>query len=441
MRHSLIQSILLFILCVGFHYCEIDESLIAKDLYQVLGIRPPSTTKDIKKAYRNLAKIHHPDKAKGSKRDVHEKVFREIAEAYEILSSSERKEEYDAARKRYLEEKNRKSYDRRNDNNRQTNSNHRDSQKKHSMDDNDYGSFVFDAMEEMFRQTQEQFASYFNPRPVMVGPVIAAGQVIYPCNPIMTSSNGLFFSFLDNQCSLGVYKGDVNLFIDKLIHSHNRQVDLSSLPIEILFRSEGNHRLNGNCFAGLDESGLLQVYAGNPNIMNDYYPIWSSKSSWDSGRDTVYDMYFSRYYLELANNGELAVRQVTTGEQEVKCIWSTTSCNKYLAMLRDVKSTLTSHMQDLSGHLNSILQHLTKRLSDLLDWVKEQNFESLSQELISSLKSSFDHGVYKIRSGEWMDEIKDFLHYSKVTIELWKEKLLGNNPYQRNKNKRRRKYN
>jgi DnaJ-class molecular chaperone len=43
---------------------ELSDSIISKDLYNVLGLKSSSsiTTKDIKKAYRKLAQIHHPDK-------------------------------------------------------------------------------------------------------------------------------------------------------------------------------------------------------------------------------------------------------------------------------------------------------------------------------------------------------------------------------------------
>lgn len=56
--------------------------------YKILGINEGATQNEIKKAYRDLAKKHHPDMyAKDSKdtRDYHEKRFKEINEAYEKL--------------------------------------------------------------------------------------------------------------------------------------------------------------------------------------------------------------------------------------------------------------------------------------------------------------------------------------------------------------------
>ena len=60
-----------------------------RDYYEVLGISKPSNQEEIKKAYRKKSMEHHPDK--GGKEDD----FKEIAEAYETLSDSKKKESYD----------------------------------------------------------------------------------------------------------------------------------------------------------------------------------------------------------------------------------------------------------------------------------------------------------------------------------------------------------
>jgi len=59
------------------------------DHYQTLGIARNATTDDIKKAYRRLAGIHHPDKGG----DTAE--FQKVQQAYEILSDPQKKQEYD----------------------------------------------------------------------------------------------------------------------------------------------------------------------------------------------------------------------------------------------------------------------------------------------------------------------------------------------------------
>jgi len=64
-----------------------------KDYYAVLGIEKNASPDEIKKAYRQLAKTWHPDKNPGSK--VAETRFKEISEAYEVLSDPEKKKHYE----------------------------------------------------------------------------------------------------------------------------------------------------------------------------------------------------------------------------------------------------------------------------------------------------------------------------------------------------------
>jgi len=65
-----------------------------KDYYQILGISKNATQKEIKKAYYKLAFKYHPDKNRGDK--VAEEKFKELAEAYEVLSDPDRRKNYDA---------------------------------------------------------------------------------------------------------------------------------------------------------------------------------------------------------------------------------------------------------------------------------------------------------------------------------------------------------
>ncbi len=64
------------------------------DYYKILGVGRDATADEIKKVYRKLAMKYHPDKAKGDKKQAEDK-FKQISEAYAVLSNPEKKKEYD----------------------------------------------------------------------------------------------------------------------------------------------------------------------------------------------------------------------------------------------------------------------------------------------------------------------------------------------------------
>ena len=64
-----------------------------KNYYQSLGVEPEASFEDIKKAYRQYAKKFHPDKQNGD--EFFEDRFKEIQEAYEVLSSESSRDDYD----------------------------------------------------------------------------------------------------------------------------------------------------------------------------------------------------------------------------------------------------------------------------------------------------------------------------------------------------------
>jgi len=64
-----------------------------KNFYDVLGVKQDASQDEIKKAFKTLAKKHHPDANKGNKRD--EDKFKEISEAYDTLGKAESRKRYD----------------------------------------------------------------------------------------------------------------------------------------------------------------------------------------------------------------------------------------------------------------------------------------------------------------------------------------------------------
>jgi len=72
----------------------VERAWLETDYYKALGIPQTATDKEITKAYRKLAKAHHPDANPGS-----EERFKEISAAYDVLGDAERRKEYDEVRR------------------------------------------------------------------------------------------------------------------------------------------------------------------------------------------------------------------------------------------------------------------------------------------------------------------------------------------------------
>ena len=65
------------------------------DYYQILGVSSLAKAEDIKAAYRKKAALYHPDRNLGS--DDTDLKFKEVKQAYEVLSDNERRQSYDKA--------------------------------------------------------------------------------------------------------------------------------------------------------------------------------------------------------------------------------------------------------------------------------------------------------------------------------------------------------
>ncbi|MBT2521518.1 DnaJ C-terminal domain-containing protein [Arthrobacter sp. ISL-28] len=73
-----------------------SQDWVDKDFYAILGIAKDASDADIKKAYRKLARQHHPDTNSGN--SASEKKFKDISEAYSVLSDPDERQQYDAIR-------------------------------------------------------------------------------------------------------------------------------------------------------------------------------------------------------------------------------------------------------------------------------------------------------------------------------------------------------
>ena len=73
-----------------------SQDWIEKDFYKILGVSKDVSDSDLKKAYRKLAKDNHPDLHPGDA--AAEARFKDISEAFDVLSDTEQRREYDAIR-------------------------------------------------------------------------------------------------------------------------------------------------------------------------------------------------------------------------------------------------------------------------------------------------------------------------------------------------------
>src|SRR3990167_783893 len=66
-----------------------------RDYYEILGVQKSATLEEIKRAYRQLALKHHPDRVSADHKKEAEERFKEISEAYAVLSDPQKRSVYD----------------------------------------------------------------------------------------------------------------------------------------------------------------------------------------------------------------------------------------------------------------------------------------------------------------------------------------------------------
>eukprot|EP01041_Mallomonas_annulata_P002227 gene2227-4326_t len=272
-----------------------------------------------------MARKYHPDKNPNNKKAASK--FVEIAEAYEILSNTDQRREYDTRRV----EASRSSGERRKHKptpSRDYNENMREEPERPAPPQFQQNGFEFDPNS---RQTRD--VPVFTPS--------FTDDIIFPYYPIMISPERTFFALLDKTCAFKVYEGSYD---ELLQFAYTQSIELLDENFSLLYKTPERSSLNGKCFAGVDEIGLLHIYRGHPS-QRSAKEIWISSLK-NTNTDPM-DSYYRRYFLTLSNIGELAVNYITSQSFDRICVWSTSSCSAELAIINLQKMIIIKELKNI----------------------------------------------------------------------------------------------
>jgi hypothetical protein len=199
---------------------------------------------------------------------------------------------------------------------------------------------------------------------------------------VVLSENREYFSYLDMDCSLGVYQGNVHMFMDQIM-AGVMNPDLDELNIKTLFRTPSAPDLQGRCFLALNRVGYLRIYQLPTGWMSSSYQyIWQSDKSDDEEEERSFFHNYDRYYVELSDHGALSVQRLRRGQRDADCIWSTTSCHHHYAILYRFQRVFRDFIFNLRHNFDPITH-----LEEVLDGIN-RFFKNLGHHLEITLKRS-----------------------------------------------------
>jgi hypothetical protein len=216
---------------------------------------------------------------------------------------------------------------------------------------------------------------------------------------VVLSEDREYFSYLDMDCSLGVYQGNVHMFMDQIM-AGVMNPNLDELNIKTLFRTPSAPDLQGRCFLALNERvGYLKIYRLPLGWMySSYECIWQSDKSDDNDQENrSFFRNYDRYFVELSDHGGLSVQRVRQRKQDedsdADCIWSTISCHHHRAVLFHFKQIFHDfifnlrHNLDLTSSIEDGINRFIKNLIDhLVIIIKRSKFFKRISAYLQSLQ-------------------------------------------------------